>query len=89
MGGCSGRSRLVSGSRGADTHAMARYLVTGCAGFVGSHLAESLVAGGHEVVGLDAFTDYYARSIKEANIASAWCQPNLDFFEMDLWDSPW
>ena len=36
-----------------------RYLVTGAAGFIGSHLAESLVAGGHDVVGLDSFNDYY------------------------------
>ena len=36
-----------------------RVLVTGCAGFIGSHLAEALIARGHEVVGIDCFTDYY------------------------------
>ncbi len=47
---------------------MSRYLVTGCAGFIGSHLAEALVAAGHDVVGIDAFTDYYARELKERNV---------------------
>ena len=36
-----------------------RYVVTGAAGFIGSHLTESLLADGHDVVGLDSFTDYY------------------------------
>ncbi len=45
-----------------------RCLVTGVAGFVGSHLAERLLADGHTVVGVDMFTDYYSRSIKERNL---------------------
>jgi len=44
-----------------------RYVVTGAAGFIGSHLAEALTARGHEVVGLDAFTDYYDPALKEEN----------------------
>jgi nucleoside-diphosphate-sugar epimerase len=44
-----------------------RYAVTGAAGFIGSHLAEALVAAGHEVVGLDSFTDYYDPALKEEN----------------------
>ena len=44
-------------------------LVTGGAGFVGSHLAERLMREGEQVVGLDCFTDYYPRPAKEANLA--------------------
>jgi nucleoside-diphosphate-sugar epimerase len=44
-----------------------RYVVTGAAGFIGSHLAEELQARGHDVVGLDCFTDYYDRALKEEN----------------------
>src|SRR5260221_11635918 len=44
-----------------------RYAVTGAAGFIGSHLAEALVAAGHEVVGFDSFTDYYDPALKEEN----------------------
>jgi UDP-glucuronate 4-epimerase len=44
-----------------------RYAVTGAAGFIGSHLAESLIGAGHEVVGFDCFTDYYDPALKEEN----------------------
>ncbi|MGE0454117.1 MAG: NAD-dependent epimerase/dehydratase family protein [Vicinamibacteria bacterium] len=46
-------------------------VVTGVAGFIGSHLAESLLADGHEVVGVDGFVPYYPREIKEGNLAAA------------------
>ena len=45
--------------------------VTGAAGFIGSHVCERLLARGHEVLGLDAFTRFYARELKEANVAGA------------------
>jgi nucleoside-diphosphate-sugar epimerase len=45
-----------------------RYLVTGAAGFIGSHASEALLARGHEVVGLDAFVPYYPREVKERNL---------------------
>jgi nucleoside-diphosphate-sugar epimerase len=44
-----------------------RYVVTGAAGFIGSHLAETLQERGHEVVGLDCFTDSYDPQLKEEN----------------------
>ena len=50
---------------------MPRYLVTGCAGFIGSTLAETLLDAGADVVGVDAFTDYYPRDRKEAQVAAA------------------
>ena len=46
-------------------------VVTGVAGFIGSHLADSLLADGHEVTGVDAFVDYYPRAVKEQNLARA------------------
>ena len=48
-------------------------LVTGCAGFIGSHLTERLLREGYKVIGIDCFTDYYAREIKEANINLSLC----------------
>ncbi|MCP9485426.1 MAG: NAD-dependent epimerase/dehydratase family protein [Gaiellaceae bacterium MAG52_C11] len=44
-----------------------KYVVTGAAGFIGSHLAESLQEAGHAVVGIDSFTDYYDPALKERN----------------------
>ena len=61
-----------------------RILVTGVAGFVGSHLAEGLLAAGHEVVGLDAFIDYYPRALKERNLEDLRRHASFDFHELDL-----
>jgi UDP-glucuronate 4-epimerase len=44
-----------------------RYVVTGAAGFIGSHLAEALLEHGHDVLGIDCFTDYYDPALKEDN----------------------
>lgn len=63
---------------------MSRYLVTGCAGFIGSHLTGELLRRGDDVVGVDVFTDYYAREPKEANLAHARAHPNFSFKELDL-----
>jgi nucleoside-diphosphate-sugar epimerase len=61
-----------------------RFLVTGCAGFIGSHVSERLVADGHDVVGVDAFIDSYERSAKEANLAALRATPRFAFHEVDL-----
>ena len=55
-----------------------RYVVTGAAGFIGSHLAEALLSRGHEVVGIDCFTDYYDPEVKERNAA------RIDVRRLDL-----
>lgn len=61
-----------------------RALVTGCAGFLGSHLSERLLADGVEVLGVDCFTDFYPRSIKEANVAQLRLSPSFTLHEDDL-----
>ena len=67
---------------------MSCYLVTGCAGFIGSHLAEALLAGGHDVVGVDSFSDYYPRSVKEENVAAARAGERFRLLEADLAEEP-
>ncbi len=61
-----------------------RCLVTGCAGFIGSHLAEKLVESGFEVMGIDSFTDYYDQRIKEANVQGLLKSSNFTLIKEDL-----
>jgi nucleoside-diphosphate-sugar epimerase len=59
-------------------------LATGCAGFIGSHLTEALLAGGHEVVGLDCFSDNYPAAQKLANLARARDHDRFELHPVDL-----
>jgi nucleoside-diphosphate-sugar epimerase len=59
-------------------------LVTGAAGFIGSHLCEQLLQNNHTVVGLDAFIPYYPRAAKEANLARFRSHPGFTFHPLDL-----
>jgi nucleoside-diphosphate-sugar epimerase len=61
-----------------------RCLVTGVAGFVGSHIAERLLELGHEVVGVDRFTDYYPRPLKERNLTLLRDNARFRLVEADL-----
>ncbi|OEU58408.1 MAG: UDP-glucose 4-epimerase [Desulfobacterales bacterium C00003104] len=61
-------------------------LVTGAAGFIGSHLCERLIKEGCEVVGIDNFMDYYARSFKESNISGLLLDPGFRFVEESILD---
>jgi len=61
-----------------------RSLVTGVAGFIGSHLAERLLQENHHVVGVDCFTDYYAKSLKKANVKRLLKEQDFSFVEENL-----
>ena len=63
---------------------MSGALVTGCAGFIGSHLVESLLADGHEVVGIDCFNPNYDAADKWTNLAEALDHDDFTFVEADL-----
>jgi UDP-glucuronate 4-epimerase len=63
------------------------FLVTGGAGFIGSHVAEKLVADGHHVTIFDDFNDFYAPEIKRRNIASLLSRENVTLIEADICDS--
>ena len=64
-----------------------RALVTGVAGFIGSTLAEQLLADGADVVGIDSFTDFYPRALKERNLSVAKRHPRFRFVESRIQDA--
>ncbi len=61
-----------------------KVLVTGCAGFIGSHLVERLLKEEFKVIGIDCFTDYYPREIKNKNIESFINHPNFTLIDKDI-----
>jgi len=61
-------------------------LVTGAAGFIGFHVAERLLSGGREVVGLDIVNNYYDPRLKEARLDILGRHPNFSFVKLDLAD---
>jgi nucleoside-diphosphate-sugar epimerase len=62
-------------------------LVTGAAGFIGSTLTDRLLECGADVIGIDSFTDYYPRPMKERNLAGARQHPRLRFIEARIQDA--
>ncbi|MFM1921154.1 MAG: hypothetical protein RLZZ303_2788 [Candidatus Hydrogenedentota bacterium] len=63
---------------------MKTVLITGAAGFIGSHLAEALLQRGDTVAGLDSFNDYYDPALKQANLAEARQNPRFSLHEADI-----
>ena len=61
-----------------------KIVVTGSAGFIGSHLSERLIKQGHQILGIDNFDPFYDRKVKEANLRFLLSQPNFQFEECDL-----
>lgn len=64
-----------------------KILLTGVAGFIGSHLGETLVEMKNEVIGIDNFDDYYEKEFKEKNLERLNSYNNFEFIELDLRDS--
>jgi nucleoside-diphosphate-sugar epimerase len=65
-----------------------RVVVTGAAGFIGSHVCEELLGRGHEVVGIDGFTRFYGRELKERNVAELRRALGFTLREGNLLDQP-
>jgi UDP-glucuronate 4-epimerase len=66
---------------------MTRVFLTGAAGFIGSHVAERLLARGDEVVGIDNFDPFYPRPVKERNLEAARASGGFQFHELDILDT--
>lgn len=68
---------------------MATNIVTGAAGFIGSHLVEALLGQGHRVIGIDQFNDYYDPALKRKNVAQFEAHPNFELIEGDIQTLDW
>lgn len=66
-----------------------KYVVTGAAGFIGSHLAERLLETGGDVIGVDCLTDYYDPAIKQQNIEEIHDHPRFEFLKKNIMDVDW
>jgi UDP-glucuronate 4-epimerase len=64
-----------------------KILITGCAGFIGMHVAKALLARGDEVIGIDNLNDYYDPTLKIARIENICSNPNFKFVKADITDS--
>lgn len=71
-----------------STHNMARYLITGAAGFIASRVATLLLADGHHVVGVDNLNDAYDVRLKEVRLAALRGLPAFSFHQLDITDRP-
>ena len=65
-----------------------KFLVTGAAGFIGSHVSEKLIGRGHEVTGVDNFDPFYSREVKERNLLGLRTLPGFRFVEADVARDP-
>src|SRR6185295_3947627 len=78
--------QAVPAARSRQNAVFMNALVTGAAGFIGSTLTERLLADGADVIGIDCFTDYYPRPIKERNLAAPLAHPRFRFVESRIQD---
>ena len=68
---------------------MASLFVTGCAGFIGSHLCKKLISDRYTIIGIDNFDPFYPRYLKENNLRSIISNPNFTFIEGDITLTDW
>ncbi|MBO0938136.1 GDP-mannose 4,6-dehydratase [Fibrella sp. HMF5335] len=70
-------------------HTASSVLVTGCAGFIGSHLTEQLLQRGYRVIGIDNFDPFYDRTLKEENLSNVLGHGQFHFIEADIQGLDW